>query len=244
MRNKLTRPTRLSHEERRVAIVAAAVPLFARKGFAGATTREIARDAGVSEALLFQHFPNKVALYQAILAEGCRGEPALEQLRALPPSTATLVQSTRLMVEHLVMKSLGSPEDGDIRDRLMANSFLEDGEYARLVSAWIEAEIFPLFEASLVAAERAGDLKLPQGRAVNLFWFGHHVAAMIAFARLPPSCAMPYAGDIAAVVEDAVRFILRGTGLSDATIERHLAPAGSRRTEPLPFVVQPSPLKP
>jgi AcrR family transcriptional regulator len=43
--------------------------LFAANGFTGTTTNQIARAAGVSEALLFKHFPTKHALYTAMLAE-------------------------------------------------------------------------------------------------------------------------------------------------------------------------------
>ena len=43
---------RLDSEARRRRIVDAALPLFARKGFAGTTTKEIAEAAEVSEALL------------------------------------------------------------------------------------------------------------------------------------------------------------------------------------------------
>jgi len=50
-------------------LIAAAAALFAAKGFNGTTTREIAKAAGVSEALVFKHFPTKQALYAAILAE-------------------------------------------------------------------------------------------------------------------------------------------------------------------------------
>ncbi len=57
---------RLSGVERKKAIVEAAVRLFSEKGFRGTTTRELARSAGISEALLFQHFPSKKKLYQAI----------------------------------------------------------------------------------------------------------------------------------------------------------------------------------
>ncbi|HEX3499191.1 MAG TPA: helix-turn-helix domain-containing protein, partial [Stellaceae bacterium] len=42
---------RLDNQGRRRGIVDAAVPLFARKGFAGTTTKEIAEAAPVSEAL-------------------------------------------------------------------------------------------------------------------------------------------------------------------------------------------------
>ena len=58
---------RLSGAERKKVIVQAAVRLFSEKGFRGTTTRELARAAGISEALLFRHFPDKQKLYQAIL---------------------------------------------------------------------------------------------------------------------------------------------------------------------------------
>src|SRR5512135_1044494 len=53
--------------ERRAAILRSAVDLFATRGFAGVTTRELAVAAGVSEAMLYKHFPHKEALYRAIL---------------------------------------------------------------------------------------------------------------------------------------------------------------------------------
>jgi len=60
-------------DERRDQILATAVNLFARNGFRGTTTKEIARAAGVSEAMVFRHFATKEALYVAILDDkGCR----------------------------------------------------------------------------------------------------------------------------------------------------------------------------
>src|SRR5881409_4313013 len=59
---------RSSRRERQASIIAAAASLFAQKGFNGTTTREIARTAGISEALLFRYFPTKRALYAAIIA--------------------------------------------------------------------------------------------------------------------------------------------------------------------------------
>jgi AcrR family transcriptional regulator len=61
--------TRSTSEQRQAGLIAAAASLFAAKGFNGTTTKEIARAAGVSEALVFKHFPTKRALYGAILAE-------------------------------------------------------------------------------------------------------------------------------------------------------------------------------
>ena len=53
--------------ERRDAIVRSAIHLFAEKGFRGATTRELAAAAGVTEPVLYQHFRTKSDLYTAII---------------------------------------------------------------------------------------------------------------------------------------------------------------------------------
>lgn len=58
---------RLPAEQRRRKILDAAIGLFSQKGFRGTTVRDLARHAGVSEAMLYQHFPSKEALYDAIL---------------------------------------------------------------------------------------------------------------------------------------------------------------------------------
>lgn len=58
---------RMSATERQRQLLEAALNVFSRKGFKGATTKEIAAAAGVTEAIIFQHFPSKEALYSAIL---------------------------------------------------------------------------------------------------------------------------------------------------------------------------------
>ncbi|MBK6750130.1 MAG: TetR/AcrR family transcriptional regulator [Pyrinomonadaceae bacterium] len=64
---------RMKGDERREQILQTAVNLFSQRGFKGTTTKEIARVAGVSEAMVFRHFENKDALYGAILdTKGCQ----------------------------------------------------------------------------------------------------------------------------------------------------------------------------
>ena len=52
---------------RREQIVEAATRVFAEKGFRRATTREVAREAGVSEGTIYNYFEDKDALLMAIL---------------------------------------------------------------------------------------------------------------------------------------------------------------------------------
>ena len=61
--------SRITGLQRKASIIESATVLFAAKGFNGTKTREIAERAGVSEALVFKHFPTKDHLYAAILAE-------------------------------------------------------------------------------------------------------------------------------------------------------------------------------
>ncbi len=65
-KNDLT-TNRMSGDERRSQILQVAIRLFSQNGFSGTTTKEIARMAGVSEAMVFRHFATKHELYHAIL---------------------------------------------------------------------------------------------------------------------------------------------------------------------------------
>ena len=53
--------------ERQEAIVEAATRIFAEKGFAGASNREIAREAGISSGLIYWYFQDKTELFQAVI---------------------------------------------------------------------------------------------------------------------------------------------------------------------------------
>ena len=60
---------RLSADERRQAVIDTACRVFSRSSYRGATTAEIAREAGVSEPILYRHFGSKRDLYLACLDE-------------------------------------------------------------------------------------------------------------------------------------------------------------------------------
>jgi TetR/AcrR family transcriptional regulator, transcriptional repressor of aconitase len=209
---------RLDSDERHKAIVTAAVPLFARKGFAGTTTRELAEAANISEGLLFRHFPSKRQLYGEILRLGCEGDPALDRLASLKPSTLTLVHMTRYMVGYFLLPGGSDRTERDSRLRLVLHSFLEDGEYARELFDTIFERVHPLFAASVEAAVAAGDLVAGPIASANRFWFGHHLAAMAACVFLPGRACIAYPSTPADLVEEASRFILRGIGMPDAAI--------------------------
>ena len=59
---------RLRAAERKAQLLGVARRLFARDGYRGASMESIAEAAGVTKPVLYQHFPSKRALYEALLA--------------------------------------------------------------------------------------------------------------------------------------------------------------------------------
>ncbi len=57
----------MAGDERKEQILQTAMRLFSKNGFIGTTTKRIAEEAGISEAMVFRHFSNKGELYADIL---------------------------------------------------------------------------------------------------------------------------------------------------------------------------------
>ncbi len=80
---------RLPAEERRAVVLDTACRVFSRCSYRGATTAEIAREAGVSEPILYRHFASKQALYLACIDDAwTRVRRAWEEAVAAEPDPA------------------------------------------------------------------------------------------------------------------------------------------------------------
>lgn len=93
-------PYRRDPDQTRRRIKEAATRLFARKGYAATSTREIADEAEVTKPALYYYFPNKEGLYVAIFKE------ALEALadnmdRAVSAAGGPVKRLQNLMREYL-----------------------------------------------------------------------------------------------------------------------------------------------
>ena len=143
---------RMKSDQRRAAIVRTAIHLFAEKGFRGATTRELAAAAGITEPVLYRHFRTKRDLYTAII-EAKAGEASLY--------AADLAQLARrgddreffLAVGELVLKRYQS--DPEI-SRLLLFSSLERHELADLFLDKLFLDFYKLVAAYIRRRTRAG----------------------------------------------------------------------------------------
>lgn len=154
-------PARLSLAERRRRLIDAARRVFAERGFRGATTRQIALAAGVTEALIFQHFPDKDSLYAAILdqqasAAGDEWLSALEACDTEDDAAIIRMLYTGLIAQH--------ERDPDLL-RLMVFSALEDHPLSPHVHGRA-TRLYRFLEAFIRRGQRAGRFR--QGSAAFL----------------------------------------------------------------------------
>jgi AcrR family transcriptional regulator len=216
---------RLSADQRKQAIVDAVRGVFAEKGFDGTTTRELAKAAGVSEALLYKHFPSKESLYAAML-DACAKGPTFVQFNrilALEPSTSTLVLMVYFTISHYVLGRPGDPYKAAL-NCLLVRSLLGDGALVRLThkkfaSAWVAK-----FEACLKEAVKTGEVReMPMRRDLRV-WFVHHIAFSLMLHLHPKVPAIDYKVSKDALVEQATWFALLGVGLREESIKRYYNP--------------------
>lgn len=119
-------PTRLPAAARRQALVEAGLRVFEGGSYSGSTTADIAREAGVSEPILYRHFASKRELYFACVDEAwARLRRAFEaKIEEFGPERAvfaigavvTGLKSKRTLVPNLWIQAITEAgEDPEIR---------------------------------------------------------------------------------------------------------------------------------
>ena len=211
---------RLKQADRRRSILEAATAAFAARGFDGARTREIAEAAGISEALLYQHFPSKQALHEAVLEHVARQQDHNFSVLQLPePSTRGLVEMLWRYFDACVHIRPSSP--ASVGQRMLLLSLAGDGQHARAIYGRAQQIGADAFEAALLAAEREGNLDRVAVDPRNAWNFLEHVGSMISSSSLSGNSVIPYAGTKRDLVREAVLFCGRGLGLKEAAISSH-----------------------
>jgi AcrR family transcriptional regulator len=122
--------TRLPAAERRQALIDTALAIFSARSYRGVTTAEIAREAGVSEPVLYRHFASKRDLYLACLEEawqrlrrtweeavGSSDEPA-EWIPRMASAATAKDQLKGLLANFWIQAITEAADDAAIRDYL------------------------------------------------------------------------------------------------------------------------------
>lgn len=213
--------TRLAAADRRQEILASSLRVFARLGFEGATSKELAKAAGVSEALLYKYFPTKEALYQDLVQLlGSNKDSLVKLLTRGTPGAESFIQTFYCLARFILVGPPGRAKDDSI-DRLMGQSLLGDGAFASAILESLFVPMVPHLAKSLEAARSSGDVEGEIESAEALCFLAHHFLGMIALFSLPKRKLLPFdAQDL--MLTEVLRFIFRGAGFTEASLNVHL----------------------
>jgi len=120
-----------TRDSKRQDIIKAAMELFGKNGFRGTTTRDLATQADVNEAIIFRYFNNKTELYRAILEEKVhQGEGHYDEVERVAQTSD--IQS---FLEFMGRKFLERHQQDSTFMRLMMFSALEGHELSDMFLA-------------------------------------------------------------------------------------------------------------
>ncbi len=133
----------------RAVILDTAERLFAERGVDGVALRDLAREMNLTAPSLYNHFPSKQALYDAVLDRGLR--PILEAIAEAWHPGALRPEQMRATVDKLTAHLATHPHLA----RLLQRALLEEsGSVQKLIGRWLT----PLYvEGLAVVRETAGE---------------------------------------------------------------------------------------
>ncbi|HEX7914017.1 MAG TPA: CerR family C-terminal domain-containing protein [Paraburkholderia sp.] len=212
-----TQPKRASRPDgaaTRQLLLDTAIQVFAERGFADATSKEICERAGTPMASVNYHFGSREALYEAVLVEAHRQVVGLDELTALTSLPGDPRERLRAVLSRFIGVSTGSRAPWGFM--LMLREVLSPSP---AIPALIEQAIRP---KAAVLLQLIGEvLRLdPQEPAVQralMFSVLPCILMMIAPKQVQTALLPAVAKDKTALVDDYIRFVFAGLDALAAT---------------------------
>ncbi|NJL89672.1 MAG: TetR/AcrR family transcriptional regulator [Coleofasciculaceae cyanobacterium SM2_1_6] len=92
-------PKIVDHDQYRKELLAKSFNLFAEKGYAAITMRQVAQGIGVSTGTLYHYFPSKEVLFEQLIEQSCQESILTVQSRM--KNTQTLRERLALVAEYI-----------------------------------------------------------------------------------------------------------------------------------------------
>lgn len=193
------RPGPRPSPERRAAMLAAATELFAERGVAAASTREIAARAGVTERTLFKHFGSKEALAQEAVGQVIASFRTEAFARALDPAPFTAAEFEAWMRGFLQNRLAGltaAPQNYAVLFR----ELIGDPQFrAQYGAAWVPGVFRPIERhlADMQARGVIGRARTP--RELASAFFALNLSYLLSRSVLAPDAGWSDDADLAAI---------------------------------------------
>lgn len=179
-------------------IANAALLAFATRGYAATRLTDIARDAGVSKAALYNYYPTKTELFRAVLLERVQVE--------LDDVTTGLDSPTGEMIERVLQRLARAVSRPDLR-KLARMVVAESGNFPEIAAAWREAVVGPAVEAlegTIRRAQARGEVPEGDARLLAFCVIGPMIMAMMWREVIQPVGGAPIDFDRLAAAHAAV----------------------------------------
>ena len=192
-------------DDRHRQLLRSAIDCFARNGFGGTKTKDIAAAAGVSEAILFRHFATKEDLYHAIL-DMKEEQKAADRFKLLVEECAARRDDAGVF-SAIAREIFASFQEDPAFHRLILYALLEGHLMANLFHKRMGSRLHDFLRRYMLERQAEGAFRHCDADLAVMFSVGtvvHFAMGKHLFGMKKPAVADE------AVIKDLVRYILAG----------------------------------
>ncbi|HYG26085.1 MAG TPA: TetR family transcriptional regulator [Caulobacteraceae bacterium] len=192
-------------EARPAEILAAALEVFAERGFQAARLEEVAKRAGVSKGALYLYFETKADLFRAVVTHAI--SPNIAHVQGLASSPAPFEQAVRMGVGMLAGKVVTDRRITGVVKLVIA----ESRNHPELATIWHETVVEPglqLMSGLIAAAQARGEVRAGDPRLFAMGLMGPMVLSMVWRETFEPIGAQPL--DVVKLANQHLDTVLKG----------------------------------
>lgn len=191
--------------DRPAEILAAALGVFAERGFQAARLEEVARRAGVSKGALYLYFETKADLFRAVVTQAI--SPNIDRVKGLASAPVPFEQAVRMGLGRMAGTVAVDRRISGVAKLVIA----ESRNHPELARIWHETVVEPgvqLITGLIAAAQARGEVRAGDPRLFAFGLMGPMVLSVVWRETFEPIGAGPI--DVAALVEQHLDTVLKG----------------------------------
>ncbi|WP_332656914.1 TetR/AcrR family transcriptional regulator [Brevundimonas sp.] len=191
--------------DRPAEILAAALEVFAERGFQAARLEEVAKRAGVSKGALYLYFETKADLFRAVVTEAI--SPNIERIKAMASAEVPFETAARMGLGMLARTVVTDRRVTGVVKLVIA----ESRNHPELATIWHETVVEPglqLMGGLIARAQARGEVRPGDPRLFAFGLMGPMVLSMVWRETFEPVGAP--ALDVVALAEQHLDTVLKG----------------------------------
>lgn len=192
-------------EARPAEILAAALEVFAERGFQAARLEEVARRAGVSKGALYLYFETKADLFRAVVTEAI--SPNIERVKAMASAAVPFETAARMGLGLMARTLVVDRRISGVVKLVIA----ESRNHPELATIWYETVVEPgvtLIGGLIAAAQACGEVRAGDPRLFAFGLMGPMLLSMVWRETFEPVNAEPI--DVGALADQHLDTVLKG----------------------------------